>query len=539
MSEQHSRGISVVEPSDDSFEAFFELWFLPLWDFATLLFGSRAAGERAALDAMLDARAMWDRLGGAHQPLTYARERVVRTRPPRIVAFDPQHEPILRALDAVDHADRAALIALVHERVPDAEAARIVGCEVAEVRARVDRALENAGVALADALGEAPAFTESWFRVAMQRVAEDRPALTDLSDALTARALERRRALAARWTGIAGLVVFVAGIAAFAGIVVGGSTPARGVDGARPGVFVDERLGYELTIAEGWRVQPTLADPRGRGTFDPSRFGLSTVDPSDETAAFIPDEATGASALLRITVTPTTSHLADVGRLRDALGERQRSQGAFVTAALVTIVDRPATRFRIEHPDDSLECAGCRSMVWSVLWFHGTTMTIEFSAFSQDAFDRLAPGAEEMIESLRPIDGDATLRYRPESGTVGGGIEADAALEAVLQFMDARLRGAEAEAWLSENGAELYRFDGRLGLYAPSAGGAYLRYRIVARAEAPDGSPSFDVDIVVASRPGGEASGALRERLVVGPASNALGQSWPEAILSAARADTG
>ena len=534
MSEQHSRGISVVEPSDDSFEAFFELWFLPLWDFATLLLGSRAAGERAALDAMLDARAMWDRLGGAHQPLTYARERVVRTRPPRIVAFDPQHETILRALVAVDHADRAALIALVHERVPDAEAARIVGCEVAEVRARVDHALERTSRSLA----AAPGFTESWLRVAMQRVAEDRPALTDPSDALTARAVERRRAGAARWTGIAGLIVFVAGIAAFAGIVAGGSTPARGVDDARPGVFVDERLGYELTITEGWRVQPMLADPRGRGTFDPSRFGLSTVEPSDETAAFIPDEATGASALLRITVSPTTSHLADVGRLRDALGERQRSQGAFVTAALVTIVDRPATRFRIEHPDDSIECAGCRSMVWSVLWFHGTTMTIEFSAFSQDAFDRLAPDAEEMIESLRPIDGDATLRYRPESGTVGGGIKADAALEAVLQFMDARLRGAEAEAWLSEDAAELYRFDGRLGLYAPSAGGAYLRYRVVARAEAPDGSPSFDVDIVVASRPGGEASGALRERLVVGPALSALGQSWPEAMLSAARADT-
>jgi len=89
----------------------------------------------------------------------------------------------------------------------------------------------------------------------------------------------------------------------------------------------------------------------------------------------------------------------------------------------------------------------------------------------------------------------------PAHGTLAGGIACDAATAGMIAFMDARIAGGGADAWLSEHARGQYEGpEGGLSLYSPSESTPYVGYTIESRAPRADGTYDYRVRIIQRAR---------------------------------------
>jgi len=485
--------------ADQDVDPLSRLELRPLYAYAYLLTGDRTRAASIARRAIAESI----REPNDHRPALVIRARAARLAP-RAHAQEEADEPIMRALAACGARERTVLVCSVHERLSPAEIAFIARCHPEEVDELRARAYTSARTALDQPAGITEASLPGMLRMGMLALADDlgEPPHADA----TSGSSRLRRRVGAR-VAVVALFVLAAGAAAWS---TTRTHVAPGEEGL-PQVFEQQRSGFRLTIDAAWRSMPTVATASAEGV-DPKRFGLATLDPSDDTAVFIPQQAQQRPAMLRIAVAPSSSYDDDVASFRDQTAARQRS-GAIVTAAPDPVAGRPATRFRIEHPDDDPGCPGCRSMAWVAHWVHGTTMTIDLTVFGPN--DDLFEQGWGMVRSLQQADG--TLRYLPSHGVFADGLELDEHLETLLQFLDARARGSGTEGWLADRlPADAGRPDGIAGYR--------VRLRITGRIEA-----TFVVGIEVNDRFGGRSL-AFDERISVGPGER-LGVAWPSLIV--------
>lgn len=158
------------------------------------------------------------------------------------------------------------------------------------------------------------------------------------------------------------------------------------------------------------------------------------------------------------------------------------------------------------------------------------TLMVSFYATDAETLQKFDDAESLVIRTLRTTDEYPTGGVRGRYGAVGGAVRYDALTAALVDFLDRRVEGGEAEFYLTKESRAQFDREGdpSPALYAITHGSDqpenWVAYTIVSRDDADANSSEFFVRMTLYDGSGEE------ERIGVGPGTNLVGDSLPGII---------